>query len=244
MARTRVVLNRPERPENIGAVARVIANTGLDGLDLIAPGDWRTVESWRMAWRAEEFLEQARVFDTLDEALGDAVYVAGFAGRTGMRVEPITPREMADEIASLDPEAPVGLVFGRESTGLTEKELSRCQRRVSIPSHPRQPSLNLAQSVMVAGYELFVTELTGLTKAKDETPGRQERAPYKHVERALVSLEEAFLEIRFLTPDNRAPRFAEWRELFGRAGLTPREVKLVLALARKLRNVGRIANAN
>lgn len=232
MTRIRVVLVRPESPANIGAVARVIMNTGLDGLDLVDPGDWRTVEAWRMGRRAEDILEQARVFDTLDQALADAVYVAGFAGRTGMRVPPITPKALAADVAALGDDARVALVFGCESTGLTEKDLTRCHRRVSIPSHERQPSLNLAQAVMVAGYELFLAD------APAEAP--PERAPNADVEQALGNLEAAFVEVNFLTPDNAGPRFAEWRELFGRAGLTPREVLLVLALARKIKNAGRI----
>lgn len=235
MPRIRAVLVRPESPANIGAVARVIMNTGLEGLDLVDPGDWRTLEAWRMAWRAEDILEQTRVFDTLEQALGDAVYVAGFAGRAGMRVKPITPRMAASELAALDYDAPAAIVFGRESTGLTEHELSRCHRRVAIPTDPRQPSLNLAQAVMVAGYEIFLAEAPATTPPQ--------RAPNRDVERALTSLEEAFLELGLVTPDNAQPRFADWRELFGRAGLTPREVKMVLALARKIRNAGRIVKS-
>ncbi len=233
MPKVRVVLVRPENAANVGAVARVVANTGLEGIDLVAPCDWRTVEAWRMAWRSEDILEATREFTSLDEALEGAVYVAGLSGRSGMRVKSITPRAMAAEIAALDGSATVALVFGCESQGLTENDLRLCQRRVAIPSHARQPSLNLAQSVMVTGYEV------NLVQAPEQTP--RERAPFEDVEPALEKLQEALLEVNFFTPDNAAPRFAEWRELFGRAGLTPREVKLVLALARKVRNLGRMA---
>lgn len=235
MPRVRVVLVRPESSENVGAAARVIVNTGLEGLDLVDPCDWRTVEAWRTAWRAEDVLEEARVFDRLDRALEDAVYIAGFVGRSGMRVQPITPRAMASEIVRLDEDAPVALVFGCESKGLSEEDLMRCHRRVSIPSHPRQPSLNLAQAVMIAGYEIFLA-------SPDVAEKPPPRASNKEVEDALRRLEAAFLDVNFLTPDNRRPRFAEWRELFGRAGLTSREVKLVLALARKIKNAARIVN--
>ncbi len=231
----RIVLVRPENPANIGAVARVIANTGLAGLDLIAPGDWRTVEAWRMAWRAEDILEGARVFESLDQALEGAIYTAGLAGRPGSRVEPIPVRSMAEEIAALGPDAPVALVFGPESKGLTERELLRCQRRVHIPSHPAQPSLNLAQAVMVTAYELFVSG-----PAQEETPSR-DRAEQGDIERALGALRDAMLEIGFLPVQNPEARFVEWRELFGRAGLSPREVKLILALARRIRGARRAA---
>lgn len=234
MARVRVVLNRPENAANVGAVARVVANTGLDGLDLVAPGDFRTVEAWRMAWRSEDVLEGARVFETLGEALTDAVYVAGFAGRPKTRVEPIPPREMAREIAGLEEKAPAAVVFGCESRGLTEEELLLCQRRVRIPAHPRQPSLNLSQAVMIAGYEIFLAS---------GAAGREAlaRARHEESELALGSFREALLAIGFLPAENPDARFVEWRELFGRAGLTTRETKILLALARRIRNVSAIA---
>ena len=234
MADVRVVLVHPESPGIIGASARAIANTGLAGLNLVAPCDWRTVEAWRMAWRAEDILEQARVFDSLEEALSGAQYTAGFAGRSGMRVEPITVRDMAREIAALGGETRVCLVFGCESKGLSESQLLCCHRRVSIPSHSYQPSLNLAQAVMIAGYEILTTTVSPISPPR-------EREDAGKAERALRSLREAMLEIGFLPIENPEARFAEWRELFGRAGLSPREVKLILGLARRLKGAIRAA---
>jgi TrmH family RNA methyltransferase len=237
MARVRVVLNRPESASNVGAVARVITNTGLSGLDLVQPCDFRTVEAWRLAWRSEEVLEQVRVFDSLESARAGAVYVAGFAGREGKRVEPITPRRMAAEIAALDADAEAAIVFGCESRGLTEEELGLCQRRVRIPSHPNQPSLNLAQAVMVAAYEIFIAS----GEPPEEAP---ERAAAGEADLALGAFRDALLEIGFLPADHPESRFVEWRELFGRAGLTPRETRVLLALARRIQNVGRMAKTS
>jgi tRNA/rRNA methyltransferase len=238
MARVRVVLNRPESASNVGAVARVISNTGLAGLDLVQPCDFRTVEAWRMAWRSEDVLEQVRVFDSLEAARANAAYVAGFAGREGKKVEPITPRQMASEIASLGENAEAAIVFGCESRGLTEEELGLCQRRVRIPSHPSQPSLNLAQAVMVAGYEIFV--------ASSEEPAERapDRATAGEADLALGAFREALLDIGFLPADHPESRFVEWRELFGRAGLTARETRVLLALARRIQNVARIAKTS
>lgn len=234
MARVRIVLVRPQNAGNVGAAARVVANMGLSGLDLVEPSDWRTVDAWRMAWRAEDVLENARELASLEEAVSDAVYVAGLAGRSGMRVEPVTPRAMAAELAALGPEARAAIVFGSESSGLTESELLLCQRRVRIPSHELQPSLNLAQAVMVAAYEVFVA-------ASPEPPSPLERATAGEIHRAFALLKEAMVEIGFLTTENPEARFAEWREIFGRTSLTPREVRLLLALARRMRGVARLA---
>ncbi len=188
-----------------------------------------------MAWRSEDTLEQARVFDSLDGALAGSVCTAGLTGRSGGRVEPITVRTMAEQIASLPDEAQVSLVFGPESKGLPEQDLLRCQRRVRIPSHPDQPSLNLAQAVMVMAYEVFVSGLVCGASASQHT----ERAEQGDVERALSFLRDAMLEIGFLTIENPEARFVEWRELFGRAGLSERDVKLILALARRIRGARR-----
>lgn len=230
MALVRIVLVRPEQPANVGAAARAAANMGLAGVDLVEPGDWHTVEAWRMAWGAQELLEAARVFSSLDAALAGAVYTAGLTGRPGTRVHPIGVREMASEVASLAADAPAALVFGPESKGLSERELLVCQRRVRIPTDPRQPSLNLAQAVMVTAYEVF-TVGAALPAAPPE------RATAADVTSALEALREAMLAIGFLPADNPEARFVEWRELFGRAGLSPREVSLIRALARRLQGV-------
>ena len=190
-----------------------------------------------MAWRSEDVLEQVRVFESLEAARANAVYVAGFAGREGKRAGPITPRQMAAEIASLGENAEAAIVFGCESRGLTEEELGLCHRRVRIPSHPGQPSLNLAQAVMVAAYEIFL--------ASGEPPWKvPERATAGESELALGAFREALVEIGFLPADHPESRFVEWRELFGRAGLTAREARVLLALARRIQNVGRRAKTD
>lgn len=232
MARVHLVLVRPRRPENIGAVARVAANTGLAGLRLVAPGDWRTVEAFRMAWQAEEFVEQAREFDSLAEAVADCGYVAGLSGRGGDRIRHLTPRELAGEIAALDPESDAAVVFGNESSGLSLAERTLCQRQVRIPAAPRQPSLNLAQAAMVAGYEIF---LAGGDPVAPTLP----RARSEVSERALGALRDAMLSVGFLTRQKPEARFVEWRELFGRRGMTEREARLLMAFARRVRNAGR-----
>ena len=141
------------------------------------------------------------------------------------------------EIATLDGSAEAAIVFGCETRGLTEEELGLCQRRVRIPSHPRQPSLNLAQAVMVAAYEVFLA-----SSANPEAKG-PERATAAEADMALGVFREALLEIGFLPKDNPDARFVEWRDLFGRAGLTSRETRVLLALARRVQNVGRIARS-
>ena len=234
MAQVRVVLVRPRRPENIGAVARVVANTGLAGLRLVQPGDWRTIEAFRMAWQSEEVLEDAEVFPTLAEAVGGCRLVAGLSGRGREVIQHLTPRELAGEIGAIEADGEVAVVFGNESSGLTLEERKLCQRQVRIPASPRQPSLNLAQAVMIAAYEIFLAN-----GPPPEDPIR--RATAEETERALLTLRDAMLSVGFLPPEKPESRFAEWRELFGRAGLTERETRMLMAFTRRVKDAGKAA---
>ena len=226
MSRVQIVLVRPETPANIGAAARVVRNTGLTSLALVAPGDWRTVECWRTAWGAHDILEQAQVFPDLVSALAGAHYVAGLSGRRDAGVACLDVRELAVELAGLRGGERAALVFGPETSGLSLAELALCGRRVRIPSHPDQPSLNLSQAVMVTAYEVFRAGRRPIAGAR--------RASHAEKQRLLALLREALLAIEALPAQGTAGYFEEWQELFQRADLTPKEVRLLEHMARKM----------
>jgi tRNA/rRNA methyltransferase len=229
LARVRVVLVRPENPVNIGAVARVARNTGLAALDLVNPGDWRTLECWRTAWGAQQLIEGAGVFQDLGEAVAGSHYCAAFSGKAGGRAAVLDVREMAEEVSRRPDDEVASLVFGPERTGLTDAELALCGRRVLIPTHPRQPSLNLSHAVMVAAYELF-------RAARDarhhEAEGRY--ASHGDKSRMLALLREGLSAIRALPARNHESDFREWEAMFQRADLTPKELRLLEHMARKM----------
>lgn len=225
MARVRVVLVRPDSSVNVGASARVVRNHGLGGLDLVSPGDWRTVACWRTAWNAQEVLEEARVFPDLAAALAGSALVMGFTGRRGVPV--LDVRDAASEVASLGEDEGAALVFGPESTGLTREELAMCGRLATIPSHPGQPSLNLSHAVAVAAYEVFRAG-----RRPDPAP---QRATHDEKEAMLALLREGLQRASALPRVNTEGSFREWRALFQKADLTPKEVRLIEHMARKMR---------
>jgi tRNA/rRNA methyltransferase len=151
------VLVRPETAANVGASARIVRNMAAEGLDLVAPGDWRTVECWRSAWGAQDVLEQARVFPDLSSALADSRLAVGFSARAGGESPRLDVRQVAGEVAVLGRDDRAALVFGPETSGLDRDERALCGRLASIPSDARQPSLNLSHAVAVAAYEVFRT---------------------------------------------------------------------------------------
>jgi TrmH family RNA methyltransferase len=231
VARVRVVLVRPETSANVGACARVVRNTGAVGLDLVAPGDWRTVECWRTAWGAHQVLEEARVFGSLAEALEGASIAVALTGRRPSGAPVSDVREAAAEIAGLGREEAAALVFGPEATGLTNDEIVRCGRRATIPSHPAQPSFNLSHAVAIALYEV-------LRAPRRPRGDARPLATHGQKERLLDLLREGLLEIEALPRVNTDSYFADWRVLVQRADLTAKELKLLEHAARKMRRAG------
>jgi len=229
VAHVRVVLVRPETSANVGACARVVRNTGAAGLDLVAPGDWRTVECWRTAWGAHEVLEEARVFGSLAQALEGASIAVALTGRRPSGAPAVDVREAAAEIAGLGREQAAALVFGPEATGLTNDEILLCGRCATIPSHPAQPSFNLSHAAAVAGYEV-------LRACRRPPGGERPLATHGEKERVLELLREGLLAIGALPRANVEGYFADWRVLVQRTDLTAKELKLLEHAARKMRH--------
>jgi tRNA/rRNA methyltransferase len=231
LARVRVVLVRPETSANVGACARVVRNTGASGLDLVAPGDWRTVDCWRTAWGAHEVLEEARSFDGLAAALGGASIAVALTGRRPSGPPVADVREAAAEIAGLGREETAALVFGPETTGLTNDEIALCGRCATIPSHPAQPSFNLSHAVAIAAYEVLRASRRGGGDARA-------RATHDQKEHLLELLRAGLLAIEALPRTNTEGYFADWRALVQRSDLTAKELKLLEHAARKMRLAG------
>jgi tRNA/rRNA methyltransferase len=227
LPRVRVVLVRAENSANVGACARVVRNAGLEGLDLVAPGDWRTVDCWRSAWGAQDVLEEARVFPDLLSALATAVLTIALSGRRPASGPTVDVREAVSRIGGLAREDRAALVFGPETSGLTNDEVALCGLCARIPSHPAQPSYNLSHAVAIAAYETLRVSPRG----EGPSPAR---ATHDDKERALDLLRQGLLAVRALPAVRTESRFREWRALVQRADLTPKEVRLLQHLARKM----------
>ena len=227
--RIRVVLVRPKSSGNVGSVARAMKNMGLTDLALVAPRRYRRFSAAAMAVHAEDVLDGMQVVRTLPEALGDCAWVVGTTCRPGSyRRRPISPREAAAEILAVAERNHAALVFGPEDHGLANDDLKLCHELVTIPAHSVYPSLNLAQSVLVCLYEIFLAR----------HPPRAEPATLAtsaSLERMYESLREALLRIGFLHGDNPDHILFTLRRVFGRARLEQREATIWLGIARQIR---------
>jgi tRNA/rRNA methyltransferase len=132
----------------------------------------------------------------------------------------------------------LSLVFGPESSGLTRAEMDLCHALVHVPTDPAQPSLNLAQAVLLLAYEM---RLATLDRPAPQIGDRQNRAPAGDVEQAVRELRGALLEVGYLDPANPEHVLTELRRLIARGGPSPREVVLLRGLARQVSWAGRVA---
>jgi TrmH family RNA methyltransferase len=221
-----IVLVRPETPANVGASARAMRNAGLTGLTLVSPGDWRTVECWRTAWGAHDVLEHARVAAALPEAVADCAYVVALSGKGRAGEVVLDVRDAAAQVKALAEGERAALVFGPETAGLREDEIAQCGRAARIPSDPAQPSLNLSHAVMVAAYEVHRAGLRA-------RPGPR-RATHGEKDDMLQLLREGLRAAGALPRERAEAYFEEWTALVQRVEMSPREVRILTHLARRL----------
>jgi tRNA/rRNA methyltransferase len=233
LSRVRVVLVEPQEPMNVGAVARAMRNFGLARLYLVNPAPrvgppWAREAYW-LAVHAEEILDRAVAVDSLMEALADVRLVVATTGRPReLYPAPVVPAwEVPARVLSVEGE--VALVFGRETFGLTNEELALAHVIGTIPTAPEQPSLNLAQAVVVFAYELFKAVV-----GEGRFP-REELAQVAALEAFFEDLGRYVLEIGF-TDQNRFPHaMRRLRRIFHKARLTPGEVQMLRGLLHRSR---------
>jgi tRNA/rRNA methyltransferase len=233
LSRVRVVLVEPQEPMNVGAVARAMRNFGLARLYLVNPAPrvgppWAREAYW-LAVHAEEILDRAVAVDSLMEALADVQLVVATTGRPReLYPAPVVPAwEVPARVLSVEGE--VALVFGRETFGLTNDELALAHVIGTIPTAPEQPSLNLAQAVVVFAYELFKAVV-----GEGRFP-REELAQVAALEAFFEDLGRYVLEIGF-TDQNRFPHaMRRLRRIFHKARLTPGEVQMLRGLLHQSR---------
>jgi tRNA/rRNA methyltransferase len=232
-----VILNEPQLAENIGAVARVMANFGLADLRLVRPRDgWPQARAWASASGAHWPLDGARVFDTLAGAIADLRLVLATTARPREAMLPvITPRQAAARLAEGRGRGlAAGLVFGGERAGLETADIALCHAIVTIPVDPRFHSLNLAQAVAITAYEWRLTGDEGPPPRFSAAPAPAEQAAvHGFFEQLEGELEAAGF---FHPPEKRASMVRNLRVAFGRAALSDQEVRtlrgVVTALSR------------
>ncbi|MBL8472984.1 MAG: RNA methyltransferase [Rhodocyclaceae bacterium] len=224
LQRIRIVLAQAQHPGNIGAAARAMKTMGLSRLYLVNPREFPHPQATAMASGADDVLAAARLCASLPEALSDTVLAAALTARPRELAVPMRwAREAAAELVAAAGSGEVALVFGNETSGLSNDELALCHLPVSIPANPAYSSLNLAAAVQVLCYELQLA-----AQAPGAAPAIEfEAAHHEDVERLLAHFESAMVGSGFLDPARPRRLMPRLRRLFARARLEREEVNIL-----------------
>lgn len=226
-----VILVAPQMAENIGMAARAMANFGLHELRLVAPRDgWpqkttRKKGAWQAASGATHILDKAGLYATLPEAIADlhAVYATTARSREQMK-RVVTPAELMPELpVRIAGGQRVGILFGRERTGLDNDEVSLADAILTFPVDPKFASLNLAQAVLLVGYEWFKASTGGAAPFPAGPPS------VPATREGMVSffgfLEDSLADAGFFPPDKRPIMARNLRDIFHRLEMTEQDVR-------------------
>jgi tRNA (cytidine32/uridine32-2'-O)-methyltransferase len=224
LEQVRVVLVETSHPGNIGAVARAMKTMDLKHLYLVSPKHFPDPQATAMASNADDILDNCHVVDSLAQAIGDCQYVYGCTARARDLQWPMrSAEECALEVkAHAQVGAKVAVVFGRESTGLSNDELWLCQAGVTIPTSQTYRSLNLAQAVQLIAYELFKHQSdTKSQMVADET------VTHDALELFFVHLQKVLIDIEFMQADEPKRLMPKLRRLFNRASIQVSEMNIL-----------------
>ena len=232
---TTVVLVEPIGPLNLGSVARLCANFGVQELRLVSPRcDPADPEARRMAVHGGAMLEQAKQFSCLLDAVADCHRVVASCGRLDHGNIPLqTPEQAVSWLLESMGAAPVALVFGREDRGLTNEELQLAQRVLTLHSSHGYPSLNLSHAVAIVLHELQRCQEQGTFRGGQSA--WPDPASPRQLDACLTDAQDLLLEVGFLLSHTAQARMAKVRGLLQRAAVRPEEVALLRGMVRQLR---------
>lgn len=222
----KIVLVNTSDCRNIGSAARAMKTMGLSQLVLVDPIEMPNGQAQALAAGATDVLANAKVVSTLEEAVADCGLVVGTSARSRTLPWPmLEPRSCGEKLIAEVPNYPVALVFGRESSGLTNEELQMCHFHVQIPANPEYSSLNLAMAVQTLSYEVRMAYLA----AEQAEYTNSEETEYPHVEeteRMFQHFEDALKATGFIVPSHPGLVMTKLRRFINRARPDSKEVKM------------------
>ena len=222
-----VILVETQLADNVGSVARAMANFGLSQLRLVAPKfEWPAERAYVMASGANRVLDQMRIFDTVEAAIGDLTYVFATTARAHDQAKPVSDAAAAAQLAAGKVAAgeQIGIMFGRERNGLENHEVALADCIVTLPVNPAFASLNLAQAVIVVAYEWYKHATSGALPFG--MPEKSPAAPRQQLLAFFQNLEHELEKVEFFRPpDKRDTMQINLRNIFSRMQPTQQDIQ-------------------
>ncbi|NNJ67071.1 MAG: RNA methyltransferase [Boseongicola sp.] len=236
MTQPAFVLVRPQMGENIGAAARAMWNFGLDQMRVVDPRDgWPNQKAVAMASGAGRLLDEAQLHGNLADAIADRTFVFATTARSRDLTKPVySPEEaMAETVRRMAAGERVAVLFGPERAGLENEDIAKANAIISVPVNPEFPSLNLAQCVLLTGYE-WRRATSDVTPVEVELAGT-EMASQLEVEKLAEHYEERLDTAGFYFPEAKAEGMKRMmRNLWSRMPMTRADVQLFHGVLRQM----------
>ncbi|CDZ51431.1 RNA methyltransferase [Neorhizobium galegae] len=224
-----VILVEPQLGENIGMVARAMANFGLAELRLVNPRDgWPSEKARSAASKADHVIDGTKVFETLEEAIADLNFVYATTARERYGFKPVrSPVTAAETLRTrFKSGEKTGILFGRERWGLTNEEVALADEIVTFPVNPAFASLNIAQAVLLMSYEWMKSGMDDLTETVF-LPIEQRPSTKEQMIGLFEHLEEALDARNYFHPPAKKPRMIDnLRAVISRRGFTEQEISV------------------
>ncbi len=220
----------PSHPGNIGAAARAAKTMCIENLVLVKPAEFPSGQARARATGALDVLERAEICDTLSAAIADCTFVVGASARVrGLQCPDIAPDALGDKVWKEVEQGNVAIVFGRESSGLSNEELDQCHFLTTIPANWEFSSLNIASAVQVICYEIYKAYLnkSNTKNVSDISGDTDELATAEEVEHLLVHMQQVLQEIEFFDPKQPKLLMRRLRQLYCRARLSRVETNIL-----------------
>ena len=223
----RIVLVNTSDCRNIGSAARAMKTMGLSQLTLVDPIEMPNGQAQALAAGATDVLANAKVVSTMEEAVKDCGLVVGTSARSRTLPWPmLEPRTCGEKLISEVKDYPVALVFGRESSGLTNEELQLCHFHVQIPANPEYSSLNLAMAVQTLSYEVRMAYLAAEQAQFQQSEDDEEYPVIEETERMFGHFEQALKATGFIVPSHPGLVMTKLRRFINRARPDSKELKM------------------
>ncbi|MEA3417033.1 MAG: RNA methyltransferase [Thermodesulfobacteriota bacterium] len=224
-----IILHQPRYSENIGAAARVVRNMGIGHLVVVDPQNYDVDRALKLATHvASDVVEQIEIYEDLKEALSHYNYVVGTTARLGGQRQVVsTPSKVAKNLVAISRENRVAILFGPEDRGLKNEDIRYCHTLVNIPT-AEFSSLNLAQSVMIMCYEIFITDL------QENAQFTPRFATIHELEGMYDQLKDILVRINYINPENPDYWLDKLRHFFNRMQLRAKEVSIIRGICRQI----------
>ena len=229
----KVVLIEPSGHINVGSIARLCANFEVNELRIVSPQcDIFSIESKKMALKGKKYLDNCKIFSSLEQAISDCDLVIASSGRIDLGKDSSfeSPENIAKWILSFDQVDNIAILFGREDRGLSNSELLFAQKTFTIKTSEKYPSLNLSHAVSVILYELNKGKII---KSKKDSKVLN-LASSKQIYDSFLEIEDILIRIGYLSKDNSYAKISKFKKYIMKTKTSRHELNILRGIVHQI----------